>query len=114
MINQPHHALLPAGMVDLLPPEAELEACATEKLISTFNCNGYQLVKPPLVEFEDNLIVGSGAATAAQSFRLMDPDSQRMMAIRADMTVQISRIASSRLGHLPSWYQYPIRRWSQH
>ena len=101
MINQPHHALLPAGMVDLLPPEAELEAYATEKLISTFNCNGYQLVKPPLVEFEDNLIVGSGAATAAQSFRLMDPDSQRMMAIRADMTVQISRIASSRLGHLP-------------
>ena len=88
-------------MVDLLPPEAALEAQATEKLITTFYCNGYQLVKPPLVEFEDNLIVGSGAATAAQSFRLMDPDSQRMMAIRADMTVQISRIASSRLGHLP-------------
>ena len=101
MIDQPHHALLPAGMVDLLPPEAKLEASATGNLITIFNRNGYQLVKPPLVEFEDNLIVGSGAATAAQSFRLMDPDSQRMMAIRADMTVQISRIASSRLGHLP-------------
>ena len=101
MIDQPHHALLPAGMVDLLPPEAEIEAFAIENLIATFNRNGYQLVKPPLVEFEDNLIIGSGAATAAQSFRLMDPDSQRMMAVRADMTVQISRIASSRLGHIP-------------
>ena len=101
MIKKPHQALLPPGMVDLLPPEAEFEARTTERLIAAFRRNGYELIKPPLVEFEENLITGSGAATAAQTFRLMDPDSQRMLAIRADMTLQISRIASSRLSDLP-------------
>ena len=101
MIEKPHQALLPPGMVDLLPPEAEFEARTTERLIAAFRRNGYELIKPPLVEFEENLVTGSGAATAAQTFRLMDPDSQRMLAIRADMTLQISRIASSRLSDLP-------------
>jgi ATP phosphoribosyltransferase regulatory subunit len=32
------------------------------------------------------------------SFRLMDPVSQRMMALRADMTLQVARIAATRLG----------------
>ena len=105
MTQKLHHALLPAGMLDLLPPEAESEAKATELLMEWFSRNGYERVKPPLVEFEDNLMVGSGAATAGHSFRLMDPISQRMMALRADMTIQIARIALSRLSDQPR----PIR-----
>lgn len=101
MTGMPHRALLPAGMVDLLPPIAEIEAISTQTLMSLFARNGYERVAPPLVEFEENLMVGGGAATAEQSFRLMDPVSQRMMALRADMTIQISRIASSRLSDLP-------------
>jgi len=101
MIEKPHQALLPAGMADLLPPEARLEAHAAENLMAAFESNGYERVKPPLVEFEESLIMGSGAATAAQTFRVMDPVSQRMMAIRADMTIQIARIASSRMSDLP-------------
>ena len=34
------------------------------------------------------------------SFRLMDPVSGKMMGIRADMTVQVARIATTRLAHL--------------
>ena len=34
-------------------------------------------------------------------FRLMDPISQRMMAVRADMTTQVARIAITRLRELP-------------
>lgn len=92
-----HPALLPAGLRDLLPPDAETEAASVESLMAAFAAHGYQRVKPPLLEFEEGLLAGAGAATAEQSFRLMDPDTHRMMALRADMTPQIARIATTRL-----------------
>jgi ATP phosphoribosyltransferase regulatory subunit len=94
-------ALLPAGLSDLLPPHAETEAAAIEAMAAAFAAHGYQRVKPPLLEFEDGLLSGSGAATAEQTFRLMDPVSQRMMGLRADITPQIARIAATRLGAAP-------------
>lgn len=97
----PNPALLPAGLRDLLPPEAETEASAVESLMNTFAAHGYQRVKPPLLEFEDSLLAGSGAAVADQTFRLMDPDSQRMMGLRADTTPQVARIAVTRLARAP-------------
>jgi ATP phosphoribosyltransferase regulatory subunit len=93
----PSPALLPAGLSDLLPPEAESEAASVAALMEVFASHGYQRVKPPLLEFEDSLFAGAGAATAEQTFRLMDPDSQRMMGLRADTTPQVARIASTRL-----------------
>ena len=62
---------------------------------------GYERVKPPLVEFEDRLLAGSGASMAPHTFRLMDPVSQRMMGVRADMTLQVARVAATRLKTLP-------------
>jgi len=62
---------------------------------------GYEQVKPPLVEFEEALLSGTGAALRAQTFRLMDPVSQRMMGLRADMTPQVVRLANSRLLNAP-------------
>ena len=94
-------ALLPAGLRDLLPPEAEAEAHAVEALMEVFARHGYERVKPPLIEFEDSLLAGSGAAVAEQTFRLMDPDSQRMMGVRADTTPQVARIATTRLARAP-------------
>jgi ATP phosphoribosyltransferase regulatory subunit len=94
-------ALLPAGLSDLLPPEAESEAASVAALMEVFASHGYQRVKPPLLEFEDSLFAGAGAATAEQTFRLMDPDSQRMMGLRADTTPQVARIASTRLAAAP-------------
>lgn len=96
-----HPALLPAGFVDLLPPDAEAEADLTQALTACFRRHGYQRVKPPLVEFEASLFAGSGAAVADQTFRFMDPDSQRMMGLRADTTPQIARIATTRLAGAP-------------
>src|SRR5215470_3315166 len=94
-------ALLPAGLRDLLPPEAETEAESVEALMEVFAAHGYQRVKPPLLEFEDSLLAGSGGAVAEQTFRLMDPESQRMMGLRADTTPQVARIATTRLVHAP-------------
>ncbi len=92
-----HPALLPAGLRDLLPPDAEAEAAAVQGLMDSFAAHGYQRVKPPLLEFEDSLLAGSGAAVADQTFRLMDPETRRMMGLRADMTPQVARIATTRL-----------------
>src|SRR5690242_8021435 len=96
-----HPALLPAGLRDLLPPEAETEAASVEALMEVFAAHGYQRVKPPLLEFEDSLLAGSGTAVAEQTFRLMDPESQRMMGLRADTTPQVARIATTRLAQAP-------------
>lgn len=94
-------ALLPAGLRDVLPPEAETEAAAVEALMTVFAAHGYQRVKPPLLEFEDSLFAGTGGAVADQTFRLMDPASHRMMALRSDTTPQIARIATTRLADAP-------------
>ncbi len=97
--NPPNLALLPAGLRDLLPPEAETEAASVEAVMQVFALHGYQRVKPPLLEFEDGLLSGSGAAMTDQVFRLMDPDTHRMMAVRADITPQVARIAATRMAH---------------
>ena len=97
----PNPALLPAGLRDLLPPEAETEAASVEAIMGVFAAHGYQRVKPPLLEFADGLLAGTGAAMADQTFRLLDPDSHRMVGLRADMTPQVARIATTRLAHLP-------------
>ena len=100
-MNEPlRHALLPAGLPDVLPPEAVHEAVLVGRLMKVFASHGYQRVKPPLVEFEDSLLSGIGAGLAKQAFRVMDPASQRMMAIRPDMTPQVARIATTRLAHV--------------
>lgn len=94
--------LLPTGLSDLLDPEASKDADATAAVLSCFRQFGYARVKPPLVEFEDSLLHdGPGAAVAQKSFRLMDPISHKMMALRADMTAQIARISGTRLSHMP-------------
>ncbi len=96
-----HPALLPAGLRDLLPPDAQTEAASVEAMMDVFAGHGYTRVKPPLMEFEESLLAGGGAALSDQVFRIMDPDSHRMMALRADMTPQVARIAATRLAGAP-------------
>ncbi|HKR20489.1 MAG TPA: ATP phosphoribosyltransferase regulatory subunit [Stellaceae bacterium] len=92
-----HKALLPEGLRDLLPPDAGIEAEVVSRLMAVLASHGYERVKPPLAEFEDNLLSGAGAAMAKDTFRMMDPMSRRMIGLRADMTPQVARIAASRL-----------------
>jgi len=94
-------ALLPAGLRDVLPPNAGNEARLIELMVARAVAHGYERVKPPLIEFETSLLEGPGAALSSRVFRLMDPMSQRMMGVRADMTVQVARIASTRLKNVP-------------
>ncbi len=97
--------LLPEGLRDILPPDAAVEAALVEQLTASFEANGYDRVAPPLVEFENTLLAGMGAATADRIFRMVDPVSQRTLGLRADVTAQIARIASTRLQNA----QRPLR-----
>lgn len=94
-------SLLPNGLRDGLPPDAGHEADIHNLVLATFAARGYERVEPPLVEFEESLLNGAGEAVALSTFRLMDPVSQRMMGVRADMTPQIARIATTRLQKAP-------------
>ncbi len=94
-------ALLPTGLHDVLPPAAAQEAEVIQRLVDTFGQFGYERVKPPLVEFETTLLGGSQSGLADHIFRVMDPVSQRMMGLRADMTLQVARIAATRLARAP-------------
>jgi ATP phosphoribosyltransferase regulatory subunit len=96
-----HPALLPHGLRDILPPDARVEADTVERLMAILGQHGYDRVKPPLVEFESSLLDGPGVAMTHETFRLMDPISHRMIAVRADMTLQIARIATTRLVKSP-------------
>jgi len=99
-----NRALLPAGLHDLLPPRAAQEAATISGIMDAFRACGYEQVKPPLVEFESTLVgngTSGGGSLAGQMFRMMDPVSQRMMAVRADITLQVARIAEARLHDAP-------------
>lgn len=101
MTEPMNRALLPAGLRDVLPGKAAFEATVVQSLLGCFSAHGYDRVKPPLLEFEDSLLAGAGADLVAQTFRVMDPVTQRMMGMRADMTVQVARIAATRLSREP-------------
>jgi len=94
-------ALLPNGLRDILPLDAEFEADVVSRVTAHFAAQGYDRVKPPLIEFEDTLLADSNAAMAKQCFRVMDPVTQRMMGLRPDMTPQVARIARTRLAGSP-------------
>lgn len=94
-------ALLPEGLHDTLAVDAEYQAEIVEKLRQCFASYGYERVVPPLLEFEESLLCGPGKAQSRNMFRVMDPVTQRMMAVRNDMTGQVARIARTRLKNAP-------------
>lgn len=91
--------LLPEGIDELLPEQAEPLEHLRRKLLDTFACWGYQLVIPPFVDFLDSLLTGSGHDLDLQTFKLTDQISGKMLGVRADMTPQVARIDSHNLKH---------------
>ena len=97
--------LLPEGLRDRLPPQAEAAATLLRGLIDHVAAHGYERVQPPLVEYEDGLAGRLAGASRQELLRFVDPVSQRTLALRSDMTGQVGRIASTRLAH----YARPLR-----
>ena len=84
--------LLPEYVEDILPIEAFQIETMRRQFIDLFRVHGYQLVMPPLLEYVESLLTGSGSDMDLQMFRVIDQLSGRMMGLRADMTPQVSRI----------------------
>jgi ATP phosphoribosyltransferase regulatory subunit len=101
MSDSPAKTLLPEGLRDVLPPDAAFEGEAVNRLTRSFAANGYDLVRTPLVEFEDTLLSGVGAAMGGRIFRMLDPVSHRTLGVRSDITTQIARLAGTRLARAP-------------
>ena len=84
--------LLPDGVEDILPPQALRIEGLRRELLDTWRRWGYQLIIPPLIEYLESLLTGTGTDLALQTFKLTDQLSGRMMGLRADMTPQAARI----------------------
>ncbi|MET0241411.1 MAG: ATP phosphoribosyltransferase regulatory subunit [Sphingobium sp.] len=93
--------LLPEGLSDRLPPQAEASARLTRDVLDTVAAHGYGRVMPPMAEFEETLTRRLQSAGAQDLLRSVDPISQRTLALRPDMTAQVGRIAATRLAAAP-------------
>lgn len=91
--------LLPEGLRDRLPPQAEAASRLLHRMIVAIGRHGYGRVSPPLAEFEEGLVGRLKSARAQDLLRFVDPVSQRTLALRPDITAQVGRIAATRMGH---------------
>ena len=91
--------LLPEGIDEVLPEQAEYLETLRRQLLDTFASWGYQQVLPPFVDFLDSLLTGSGHDLNLQTFKLTDPVSGQILGVRADMTPQVARIDAHNLKH---------------
>lgn len=84
--------LLPEFVEDVLPDEARAIESARARLLEVFRVHGYELVLPPMLEYIDSLLTGTGRDLDLRTFKLIDQLSGRTMGLRADMTPQVARI----------------------
>ncbi|MEI7613474.1 MAG: ATP phosphoribosyltransferase regulatory subunit [Betaproteobacteria bacterium] len=84
--------LLPDYIADALPHEAARIERLRRSVLDLLRGHGYELVMPPLLEYLDSLLTGSGSDLTLRTFKLVDQLSGRTLGIRADMTPQVARI----------------------
>ena len=84
--------VLPEYIEDILPPEARGIESLRARLLELFRVHGYELVMPPLLEYTESLLTGTGHDMDLRTFKLVDQLSGRTMGLRADITPQVARI----------------------
>ena len=90
--------LLPDCVDELVPPAADALEGLRRELLDLMRSWGYALCAPATVEFLESLLVAGDAALELQTFKLIDQASGRLLGLPADMTPQIARIDSHRIG----------------
>ncbi len=84
--------LLPEDIADVLPSRARKIEELRRRSLDLYQSYGYELVSPPLLEFLDSLLTGTGSDLNLQTFKLVDQLSGRTLGLRADITPQVARI----------------------
>jgi ATP phosphoribosyltransferase regulatory subunit len=83
---------LPAGVNELLPPDAWCLELLRRTVLDVFARWGYEYIDPPIVEYLDALLVGGGDDLDLQTLKTVDQRSGRLLGVRADMTAQAVRV----------------------
>ena len=96
-MRDPGPWLLPAGVEEVLPPDAQGLEDLRRAVIDLFRAWGYEFVMPPFLEYLDSLLHGTGSDLDLRTFKVTDQESGRMLGVRADMTPQVARIDAHRL-----------------
>ena len=84
--------LLPEYIEDILPAQAMRIEKLRRVILDLFFSKDYQFVIPPLLEYVDSLLTGTGHDLELRTFKVVDQLSGRMMGVRADITPQVARI----------------------
>jgi ATP phosphoribosyltransferase regulatory subunit len=84
--------LLPEDIADVLPAQARKVETLRRAILDLYQTYGYELVAPPMLEFLDSLLTGTGSDLNLQTFKLVDQMSGRTLGLRADITPQVARI----------------------
>src|SRR4051812_28908546 len=84
--------LLPEYVEDILPAEAMRIEKLRRRILDLFFKRKYELVMPPLLEYMDSLLTGTGHDLELRTFKVVDQFSGRTMGVRADITPQVARI----------------------
>ena len=92
--------LLPEGLRDRLPGEAAAGTARVAAMLAAITAAGFAQVTPPLVEYEEGLAARQQGARTDLA-RFVDPTTQRLLAVRSDITPQVARIAATVLADAP-------------
>jgi len=84
--------LLPDGVQETLPPDAQAVELLRQKILRTYHSWGYDLVMPAMIEYMDSLLTGTAHSLDTKTFALVDQLSGKQMGVRSDMTPQVARI----------------------
>ena len=99
--TRPHQSQLPKGAKLYLPDEAAQKRAVEERVLSVFRRWGYREVVTPAYEYFDVVALGTDHDLQEQMFKLVDRESGRLLALRADVTPQIARIVATRMRDEP-------------
>ena len=86
--------LLPDGVADVLPEQAQVIENMRRQALDFLAGRGYQLVYTPFIEYLESLSSLSAVNQDLDlvTFKLIDQISGRLLGVRADMTPQVARI----------------------
>lgn len=87
---------LPAGVQDMLPEESRCLTVLRERLGRVFALNGYDTVASASLEYYDTYSDIRNALPQERMFKLTDTDG-KLLVLRPDATLAISRIAATKL-----------------
>ncbi|HUG35966.1 MAG TPA: ATP phosphoribosyltransferase regulatory subunit [Candidatus Limnocylindrales bacterium] len=101
MERRPQQTQLPKGAKIYLPDEAARKRAAEERLLGVFRRWGYREVVTSAYEYFDVVALGTDHDLQERMFKMVDRESGRLLALRADITPQIARIVATRLREEP-------------